>query len=455
MLQIVAAVTNDTNGIGYQGRLPWFKCEADMKRFRALTRGSPGDSLNAVIMGRITFESIGSMPLEGRLNVVVSSQSIDSMPSEASLDGLTLSNTNVKVCPSFASAVDYALEQKVQVISAIGGHDIFAAALAHPLCQRVYLSRIYQTCACDVFFPRLINWDCIESSESSGCRFETFVRSEHQYIQLVQETLKQCVRPNRSEVATLSQFGTRLRFSLQDHQIPLLTTKRVFWRGVVQELLWFIRGSTSAKELQQQNIHIWDGHSSRSFLDTRNLHHYEEGELGPVYGFQWRFYGARYPSREHGIDQLAECIRLIREDPTSRRIIMHAWNPVDLPKMALPPCHLMCQFYVNQNTLDCQVYQRSADIGLGVPFNIASYALLTHMIATVCDLEAGVLTMVFGDTHIYVNHVEALQTQITRPLRPFPRLYIQARKCIDSFCFEDFTLIGYDPHEKINMTMVV
>jgi len=265
---------------------------------------------------------------------------------------------------------------------------------------------------------------------------------------------------DRTGVGTRSMFGKMMRFSLQK-TFPLLTTKRVFWRGVAEELLWFVGGDTNAKHLSDKGIKIWDGNGSREFLDKRGLSHREEGDLGPVYGFQWRHFGAKYVDMHtdytgQGVDQLAECIRKIKEDPTDRRILLSAWNPADLGEMALPPCHMFCQFYVANGELSCLMYQRSCDMGLGVPFNIASYALLTRMIAQVCGLKAGELVHTMGNAHVYQNHVEPLLTQLERTPRPFPMLEINPDiKDIDGFSFSDFKLVGYDPQKKIDMEMAV
>jgi thymidylate synthase len=216
---------------------------------------------------------------------------------------------------------------------------------------------------------------------------------EMQYLKLVKKILKKGVnRPDRTGVGTSSIFGTQIRFNLRDKIIPMLTTKRVFFRGVAEELLWFIKGDTDAKTLQDKNIHIWDGNSTREYLNACGFHDRKEGDLGPVYGFQWRHFGAKYGTAKDdytgkGIDQLKEIIERIKTNPYDRRIIMSAWNPIDIPKMALPPCHVLSQFYVANGELSCQLYQRSADMGLGVPFNIASYSLLTHMIAHVTGLK--------------------------------------------------------------------
>lgn len=216
---------------------------------------------------------------------------------------------------------------------------------------------------------------------------------EYQYLNIIKKVIKEGTRKDdRTGVGTLSIFGTQMRFTLRDNVFPLLTTKRVFWKGVLEELLWFIRGSTNAKELTEKNVHIWDANSSRNFLDSSGFTDREEGDLGPVYGFQWRHFGAEYKDMHtdysgQGIDQLEQIIDKIRHSPNDRRIIMTAWNPIDIPKMALPPCHCFVQFYVSNGELSCQLYQRSADMGLGVPFNIASYSLLTYMLTHITNLK--------------------------------------------------------------------
>jgi dihydrofolate reductase/thymidylate synthase len=213
--------------------------------------------------------------------------------------------------------------------------------------------------------------------------------------------------------------------------------------------------------LSEKKIKIWDGNGSREFLDSRGLHHREEMDLGPVYGFQWRHFGAQYETMHSdytgkGVDQLAECIHKIKNSPEDRRIIMTAWNPSDLDKMALPPCHMFCQFYVANGELSCQMYQRSADMGLGVPFNIASYSLLTVMMAQVCGLKCGDFVHTIGDAHVYLNHVDALQEQIDRVPKAFPTLEVnREKKDIDSFEYSDFTVNGYEPMAAIKMKMAV
>lgn len=244
--------------------------------------------------------------------------------------------------------------------------------------------------------------------------------------------------------------------------IPVLTTKRVFWRAVAEELLWFISGSTDSKELEAKNIKIWHDNGTREFLNQRGLTDREEGDLGPIYGFQWRHFGAKYKTchdnyTNQGIDQLANVIETLKTNPFDRRIIISAWNPMDLDKMVLPPCHCFTQFFVNSKMeLSCLLYQRSADMGLGVPFNIASYSLLTHMIAHITKLKPGEFIHTIGDTHVYVNHIEPLKEQLKREPREFPKLKILIeRDNIDDFCFDDFQLLDYNPHSSIFMKMAV
>ncbi|XP_034473487.1 thymidylate synthase isoform X3 [Drosophila innubila] len=288
-------------------------------------------------------------------------------------------------------------------------------------------------------------------------------RDEKQYLDLVDRIIETGeLRMDRTKVGTLSIFGTQMRFDLRE-SFPLLTTKRVFFRGVAEELLWFVAGKTDAKLLQQRNVHIWDGNSTREFLDKCGHTERAVGDLGPVYGFQWRHFGAEYRTCDddytgQGVDQLQEVIDKIRNNPDDRRIIMSAWNPLDIPKMALPPCHCLAQFYVSQSRgeLSCHLYQRSADMGLGVPFNIASYALLTYMIAHVTGLKPGDFVHTMGDTHVYQNHVEPLKEQLQREPRPFPKLNIKRQITnIEDFRYEDFEVVDYNPYGKIQMDMAI
>ena len=229
----------------------------------------------------------------------------------------------------------------------------------------------------------------------------------------------------------------------------------------MEELLWFIRGSTNSNELHDKGVNIWDANGSREFLDNLGFQHRQTGDLGPVYGFQWRHFGADYADMAsdysgQGVDQLAEVVNLIKNDPQSRRIILSAWNPRAQTLMALPPCHVISQFYVEKGKLSCLMFQRSGDMGLGVPFNVASYSLLTCMIAQVCQLGRGEFVHVIGDTHVYRNHVEPLRTQLDRHPLPFPVLKLNPGVMnIEQFDTGDIVLENYNKHPKIHMDMAV
>ncbi|KAL0872594.1 hypothetical protein Bca101_022299 [Brassica carinata] len=495
--QVVVAATKQM-GIGKDGKLPW-TLPTDLKFFKDLTlTTSDSAKKNAVVMGRKTWESIPTKykPLSGRLNVVLTRSS-----------GFDIANTeNVVTCSSVESALDllaappYRLS--IEKVFVIGGGEVLRDSLNGPRCEAIHLTEIDTSIDCDTFIPAIDTcayqpWCSSLPTCENGLRFSftTYVRvksssdesdaskealqvdwkrfssllpkkiferhEEFLYLNMVNEIISNGnLKNDRTGTGTFSKFGCQMTFNLR-RSFPLLTTKRVFWRGVVEELLWFISGSTNAKLLQEKGIHIWDGNASREYLDGIGLTEREEGDLGPVYGFQWRHFGAKYTNMHadytgQGFDQLLDVINKIKNNPDDRRIIMSAWNPSDLKVMALPPCHMFAQFYVANGELSCQMYQRSADMGLGVPFNIASYSLLTCILAHVCDLVPGDFIHVIGDAHVYKNHVRPLQEQLENPPKPFPVLKINPeKKHIDSFVAADFELIGYDPHKKIDMKMAV
>lgn len=263
----------------------------------------------------------------------------------------------------------------------------------------------------------------------------------HAYLDLMRRVLETGTdRPDRTGTGTRSVFGHQMRFDLSEG-FPLLTTKKLHLKSIVYELLWFLRGETNVHWLQEQGVRIWD-----EWAD-------ENGDLGPVYGSQWR----SWPDGQGGtIDQIAAVVRSIREKPQSRRHIVTAWNPAEVDDMALPPCHCLFQFYVADGRLSCQLYQRSADLFLGVPFNIASYALLTHMMAQVTGLKPGDFVHSFGDVHLYLDHFDQAHLQLTRDPRPLPRLIINPeRRELEEFVFEDFAFAGYDPHPHIKAKVSV
>lgn len=257
-----------------------------------------------------------------------------------------------------------------------------------------------------------------------------------QYLKLCEHVLTNgTLKEDRTGTGTISTFGYQMRFDL-GKGFPLVTTKKLHIKSIIHELLWFLNGDTNVQYLQENGVRIWNEWAN------------EQGELGPVYGAQWR----SWPDHNTGetIDQISLLVEMIQSNPDSRRLIVNAWNVADIPRMALPPCHCLFQFYVNNGKLSCQLYQRSADVFLGVPFNIASYALLTHMVAKVSGLEVGEFVHTFGDVHIYSNHVEQVQLQLTRDPKPLASLIINRDvKSIFDFKYEDFELVNYEAHPHI------
>jgi thymidylate synthase len=293
-------------------------------------------------------------------------------------------------------------------------------------------------------------------------------KEEQQYLDLLQEIISDGFKEVGRNGETKSIFGRSMHFSLKDGRIPILTTKKVAWKTCLKELLWFIRGDTNTKLLQEQGVHIWDANTSREFLDSRGLKLYPEGMAGPIYGYQWRNFGANYNcftgkqlTDDHpfnGVDQLEEIIHQLKNPETrnSRRLIMSAWNPKQLNQMALPPCHVMCHFNVHDgNKLSCAIYQRSGDFPLGIPFNIASYSFLTHLIAKHCGLEPYEFVHFVGNCHIYKDHIEPIKEQFKRQPYPFPTLSIkELRENINDYQLEDFEVHNYLSHDPIKMKMV-
>lgn len=290
---------------------------------------------------------------------------------------------------------------------------------------------------------------------------------EYQYLSLIKKIIKNGVKEHGRNGTTYTQIGAMMKFSLEDNKIPIMTTKKLAWRVCLKELLWFMNGDTNNELLQKENVKIWNDNATREFLDSRGLTHLKENDLGPVYGHQWRFWNAPYSIREgcdanykgQGIDQLKNIVNEINKSKEtgeiSRRMIMTAWNPEQIDEMALPPCHVLSQFHITEgNKLSCSLYQRSADMGLGVPFNIASYAFLTHILAKHCDLEAKEFVHFIGNAHIYDDHIVSLQDQITKePYEPPTILISEKKESIDDYKFEDIKIQEYKYHRPIKMKM--
>jgi thymidylate synthase len=286
---------------------------------------------------------------------------------------------------------------------------------------------------------------------------------EEQYLNLVRDILSEGTLEQGRNGNTKCVFGAAMHFSLDHGIIPILTTKRVAWKTCLKELLWFIRGDTNNEHLQAEGVAIWNGNASREFLDSRGLEHLRENDLGPVYGHQWRYFNAKYTNcganyDDQGVDQLDYIIKCLKDPAqrTSRRMVMSAWNPCQLDEMALPPCHILVQFNVTSGKkLSCCMFQRSADVALGMPFNIASYSFLTHLLAKHCDLEAHEFIYYLGNCHIYESHLDAMNEQVTRTPNPFPKITVKTkRENINDYTVDDFEIHDYKCHEVIKMKMV-
>ena len=312
-------------------------------------------------------------------------------------------------------------------------------------------------------------------SDNIFSNIQKYQHEEYQYLNLIQNILDNGTCEEGRNGKTKSIFGASMRFSLKDGKIPILTTKKTAWKICLKELLWFIRGETDNKLLKEQGVHIWDANGSREFLDSRGLKDYKEDVLGPIYGYQWRNFNANYNQfkakkyseeeivrimgdRCQGVDQLQHIIDALKDPKqrTSRRLIMTAWNPAQLDQMALPPCHILCQFNVkNGDELSCAMYQRSNDEACGTTFNTASYSFLTHLLANHCGLKAHEFVYFKGDCHIYEDHIEGIKTQIQREPYPFPTISIkQVRENINDYQIEDFELHNYQHHPHIKFQMV-
>ncbi|ORM41483.1 Bifunctional dihydrofolate reductase-thymidylate synthase [Babesia sp. Xinjiang] len=377
----------------------------------------------------------------------------------------------------------------------MGGAGVYREALENGLCSQIYVTRLNKEYEGDTFFPKIpdiyeitgisptfstdfVTYDFVlyekkgAPSPKRGPTMEELLltggdlvvptpkyvacpnvrirnHEEFQYLDILADVLSNgTLKPNRTGVDAYSKFGYQMRFDLS-RSFPLLTTKKVALRSIIEELLWFIKGSTNGNELLAKNVRIWELNGNREFLDKNGFTDREEHDLGPIYGFQWRHFGAKYENMHadyagQGIDQLATVINRIKTNPNDRRMIVCSWNVSDLKNMALPPCHCLFQFYVRDGKLSCMMHQRSCDLGLGVPFNIASYSILTAMIAQVCGLKLGEFVHNLADAHIYVNHVDAITTQISRVPHPFPRLRLNPDiKNIEDFKIEDIVVEDY------------
>ena len=455
---IIAAI-DENNGIGKDGNIPWLSKYSDLSYFKKLTLTCDSNSReNVIIMGKNTWNSLPQKPLPNRKNIIISSN----------LESSSIFNVYTSLDKALESLKE--IYEKINFIFVIGGEELYKEAISHPMCDKIYITEIPGIYKCDKFFPKINKeiYTKMQSTFSNCLTYNVYHKTkqinmeEYQYLNLIKKVINTGIsKDDRTGIGTMSMFGTQLRFNLEDNKFPLLTTKRVFSRGIIEELLWFINGSTDSNKLSEKKVKIWDSNGSREFLDSLGFTDREIGDLGPVYGFQWRYWGAEYINKNTdysgcGIDQLQNIIDEIKKNPQSRRLIISSWNVSDIHKMALPPCHVLCQFYIVGDKISAQLYQRSGDIGLGVPFNIASYALLLIMVGHVTGYKPYEFVYTLGDAHVYNNHIDALKNQIYRIPRDFPKLRIERKiENINDFRYEDIKITEYEPCKSIKMEMAV
>jgi len=461
-IAIIAAVSKGM-GIGKDGVMPWM-IPKDLKYFKHLTQG------HIVVMGRKTYDSIpeDKKPLSLRINIVITNnpELLKNNHMHKNLHYTTLSNV-------YRQLTLFSQTYSLDTAFVIGGQSIYAYFIK--TANELYLTQIDKSYECDAYFPHFENYNLVsyvhDVEDQTNITFLKYLSTtqksdEYVYLNLLKEILKTGEqRDDRTGTGTLSVFARQLRFNLEENTLPLLTTKFVGWKTVLKELLWFLRGETDSKILEQQGVNIWKLNSTRQFLDQRGLQHYREGDIGPMYFFNIFHYGAEYKGCDadytnQGYNQMKELIKGLKEDPNSRRHMLTTYNPATVSQSVLAPCHgIVIQFYAAQpNTLSCHVYIRSSDTILGLPFNIASYAMLTHIIAKKVNRVAKELIISTGDTHIYSNHIHQAQEQLSRKPFPFPKFMVCdsiLQKDWKDLTTDDFDVIGYFSHNAIKAPMAV
>jgi len=466
MFRIVVA--RDLNrGIGYKNKLPWNISE-EMKYFTDLTTNvNKQEKQNCVIMGRNTYLSIPEKfrPLKNRINIVLSS---------------TMNKTEgIEVFDDIDKILNYVEKnkKKIERCYVIGGELVYRTFLERDLISEIYETLIHNSFSnVDKYFPKYednfkiyktktLTYEDKNSKKLFPVSFRQFKiinQSENKYLDLMHKILLNGIEKiDRTGVGTHSLFGESLKYDISDGKLPLLTTKFVPIRFIIEELLWFISGSTDARKLQEKKIPIWNGNTTREFLDNRGLNHLPEGDIGAGYGHQLRHFNASYTTCEDsyegkGFDQLKYVIDLLRHNPESRRILFSYWNPQQLNDATLPPCHLVYQFYVNPRTKEISscLYQRSSDYFLANNYNAVSAIILTHMLGQICGYKPKEFTHFMGDTHIYKNHFEQCETQLKRNPYVQPRIKLNKNITeIENFRYEDFKIINYYPQTAIRGKM--
>tara|TARA_Y100000389_G_scaffold81378_1_gene77924 strand:- start:21 stop:1418 length:1398 start_codon:yes stop_codon:yes gene_type:complete len=456
---------DESYGIGKNNALPW-SIPDDLKYFKEITKGA------TVIMGRKTYDSLPNSvkPLPDRQNIVLTNNQ-------------NLISSNNRLYRSFLDIEDFIKTNKNNNVFIIGGSKLYKKF--NDFYDSIFVTQIYRKYDCDVFIDQPSFKYEIESfsPKLSFVDFDNKI-TQYRFIKLkkannflsdiyhcdnVYKSLATCIlyngskRPDRTGTGTISHFGNMIEFDISKH-VPVLTTKKLFWKSVVKELLWFLRGDTNAENLKKEGVNIWNGNSTKEAQEKLGLGHLQEGDCGANYSFQWRHFGAEYKTCNDnytnlGIDQVEYILYALKNDKYSRRIFLSGWNPSDLNKTVLPPCHVSCQFYVdNDDNISCHMYQRSCDVFLGLPFNILSYTIFTYILAKKTNLKPGKLVMSIGDTHIYNDHVEQINEQLSRTSLSQCKLELDDSiidKDWKDITIDDFDLIGYFSHPTIKAKMSV
>tara|TARA_B100001113_G_scaffold43553_1_gene30773 strand:- start:42 stop:1487 length:1446 start_codon:yes stop_codon:yes gene_type:complete len=461
----------DKNGVIGNGKNNLaYRSSVDLLHFQTLTsRPEVNDTQNVVVMGRRTWDSLKGRHLKNRTNLVLSNSIV--------LDEETSNATTIK---SWNELFEYVHTNTIRKVFIIGGKKVYEDFLKK---YRGIIDKIYLTVFESQEYRYVLNMvnkfdvdnlkkgfkledniivkDLVKTETNARdmvINFETYKydtsSSERMYMRHLTNVLTQPTRVTRNGIVR-SSFGLRMVYDLSDGSVPLLTTKAVAWKTCIKELLWFLKGQTNNELLKKEGVNIWSANASSTFLKERGLEHYKEGDLGPIYGFQWRHSGANYENMTvdytgKGIDQIESCLNQLLNDPYSRRIIVNSWNVSDLDKMALPPCHILFQWYLDsKGRLWIQLYQRSGDMFLGVPFNMFSYAVLLNLMCKKTDYKPGGIVHIIGDAHIYENHIDAVEKQLSRNPKEYPKLIINSKKEWKDYTIDDFEINDYNPHEKI------
>jgi dihydrofolate reductase / thymidylate synthase len=483
-MNIIVAYCKQNNGIGFENKIPWL-LKNDLKNFQQITSKTFKDyTKNMVVMGRKTWESIPDKhkPLKNRINVVLTRNT--DMKLKYNIE--SYKDTHVKY--DFNEILEVVKLNKnfnISNIFIIGGETLYKMALESKEVSKIYVTEVYEDFECDTFFPKI---DENEFKLTYISKFYYESNNYYRYLEYVPitnnsikiwknveeeeylKTLKNIITSgiqtdDRTGVGTYSIFGEKFTYNLED-TFPALTTKKIFLKGIFEELMLYLSGKTDNSILNDKNIHIWDGNTSREFLNNRGLYHYPEGDMGETYGFNFRHYGGFYgtckdDNRGKGFDQLEYVLYLIKHEPNSRRIIINLWNPVTMNKAALPACLCFYQFYVDtkHKKLNLQIYIRSSDYFLANNWNTLTGALLVNMICNLKDinLSPGKLTVITGDTHIYKNHIEQVNENLLRTPKPFPKLIFNSgpKNSIYDYKYEDIKLIDYYPYNNIKAPMAV